>query len=312
MNYKIRILPYCSKFGPCFLNIEDKNKKYFTMQSYEQIIEYFLPNIKYEITSINNLSDICLTSINLSDKNLLRDNECNIMICIENIKNPLFNFYEHYNKYNEYGNEKIRIFIYSHIDKLIKNDKYIAIPAIYCRINYFNLKYDFYKNHTDLNCSFENKKFCLAINQSNLNSNISHIKKLLSQIENIDDIKIYSKIINNESCYNSLELLKILNRYKFIICFENSYLDGYITEKIFNCFFAKTIPIYSGSKIITRFFNINSFINLENNNFNDYISIIKNINSDKDLYDKYINNNKINTSFDDENYKEEFINYLKL
>ena len=58
------------------------------------------------------------------------------MICIENVKNLLFTFYEHYNKYNEYDNEKIRIYIYSHIDKLVKNEKYLAIPAIYCRINY--------------------------------------------------------------------------------------------------------------------------------------------------------------------------------
>jgi hypothetical protein len=310
---KIKILPYCSKFGPCFLNIDDINKKYFTMESYKQIFEYFLPNndLEYKLTNSDDTSDICITSINLPDKNLLKDDEINIMICIENIKNPLLKFYEHYNVYGEYGNDKIRIYIYSHIDKLVKNHKYLAIPAIYCRINYFKLKYQFYYNSDVLNCPFEKKKFCLAINQSGLNKDIENIKKILSTIDMIDNISLYSDKINFQSCYNSIELLKIMNKYKFIICFENSYLDGYITEKIFNCFFAKSIPIYSGSKIITRFFNNNSFINLDENNFQNYIPIINEINSNKTLYEKYISLDKINYSYDDENYQEEFFKYLK-
>jgi hypothetical protein len=233
------------------------------------------------------------------------------MICIENVKNPMFKFYTHYNKYGEYGNDKIKIYIYSHIDKLVKTEKYLAIPAIYCRINYFNMKYDFYKNHVSLNFPFNSKRFCLTINQSKINPNIIEFKNLLSKIGSIDDIKMYAPLINKKSCYNSIELLQIFNKYKFIICFENSYLDGYITEKIFNCFFAKTIPIYSGSKIVTRFLDENSFLNLDDKNCNETISLINRINSDEELYNKYVNHNKINESYDDENYKEEFMNYLQ-
>jgi len=38
-----------------------------------------------------------------------------------------------------------------------------------------------------------------------------------------------------------------LGRYTFAICFENMVLKGWITEKIFDCFFAGTIPIYRGA-----------------------------------------------------------------
>lgn len=38
-----------------------------------------------------------------------------------------------------------------------------------------------------------------------------------------------------------------LGHYRFAICFENSILKGWITEKIFDCLFVGTIPIYWGA-----------------------------------------------------------------
>lgn len=46
--------------------------------------------------------------------------------------------------------------------------------------------------------------------------------------------------------------LKTLNAYKFSICFENSSHDEYITEKIFDCFFAHNVPIYMGAPDIQK------------------------------------------------------------
>jgi hypothetical protein len=37
-----------------------------------------------------------------------------------------------------------------------------------------------------------------------------------------------------------------LGQYRFALCFENMVLKGWITEKIFDCFFAGTVPIYWG------------------------------------------------------------------
>ncbi|WP_027849705.1 glycosyltransferase family 10 domain-containing protein [Marinospirillum minutulum] len=43
----------------------------------------------------------------------------------------------------------------------------------------------------------------------------------------------------------------ILEKYKFAICFENAQsIPGYVTEKIFDCFFAGCIPIYWGASNI--------------------------------------------------------------
>lgn len=44
---------------------------------------------------------------------------------------------------------------------------------------------------------------------------------------------------------------EVLSRYKFCLCFENMAMDGYITEKIFDCLYAGTIPLYLGAPNIS-------------------------------------------------------------
>jgi len=52
-----------------------------------------------------------------------------------------------------------------------------------------------------------------------------------------------------------------LVKYKFAICYENARdIDGYITEKIFDCFFAGCIPVYWGAGNITEHIPDNCFI----------------------------------------------------
>ena len=38
-----------------------------------------------------------------------------------------------------------------------------------------------------------------------------------------------------------------MSRYRFAICFENMLLDGWITEKLFDCLYSGVIPIYLGA-----------------------------------------------------------------
>lgn len=51
-----------------------------------------------------------------------------------------------------------------------------------------------------------------------------------------------------------------LGKYTFALCFENMILKGWITEKIFDCFFAGTIPIYWGAPDINDYIPGNCFI----------------------------------------------------
>ena len=56
------------------------------------------------------------------------------------------------------------------------------------------------------------------------------------------------------------EKLKVMNRYKFSICFENCVFPGYVTEKIFDCFLAACIPVYYGAPDIEDFVPPDTFI----------------------------------------------------
>ncbi len=82
-------------------------------------------------------------------------------------------------------------------------------------------------------------------------------------------------------------------KYKFSICYENVRdIEGYITEKIFDCFLAGCVPIYLGASNITDHIPSNTFI--DKRNFDTYeklYSYIKNM-PDKDYLD-HINNIKL-------------------
>ncbi len=57
------------------------------------------------------------------------------------------------------------------------------------------------------------------------------------------------------------EKIPVLEKYKFAICYENARdIPGYITEKIFHCFFAGCVPIYWGANNITDYVPDNCFI----------------------------------------------------
>lgn len=53
---------------------------------------------------------------------------------------------------------------------------------------------------------------------------------------------------------------EVLQNYQFCLCLENMKMDGYITEKIFDCLYAGTIPLYLGAPDITQYVPQEAFI----------------------------------------------------
>lgn len=62
--------------------------------------------------------------------------------------------------------------------------------------------------------------------------------------------------------------LEVLSKYKFCICYENGILNGWITEKLFHCFFAGCVPIYLGAPNITDYIPEDTFI--DQRKYKDY------------------------------------------
>jgi hypothetical protein len=116
------------------------------------------------------------------------------------------------------------------------------------------------------------------------------------------NLKVYRGMINTKR--------DILQHYKFCICYENTKnLDGYITEKIFDCFVSGCVPIYLGASNISQYIPYSCFIdrrkfttNQELHNFlnsvteaqyEEYLRNIKNFLSSEKAYlfsiDNFVN-----------------------
>ena len=67
------------------------------------------------------------------------------------------------------------------------------------------------------------------------------------------------------SCASKWETL---SKYRFSLCFENMPMSGYVTEKIFDCFYAGTVPVYWGAPDIKKLIPAGAFLDMRR--FNNY------------------------------------------
>lgn len=74
------------------------------------------------------------------------------------------------------------------------------------------------------------------------------------------------------------EKLNVINKYKFLISYDSiKNQNGYISEKIFDCFKAKTIPVYWGADNIEKYIPKNCFI--DKREFENYDDLLNYLNS---------------------------------
>ena len=200
--------------------------------------------------------------------------------------------------------------IFTWNDKLVDNKKYFK----------FNLSYDI---KSRLNQEFKKDKFCVIICRkkfSKWDDELYSLRfKLIKWFEKNEPEKLdlygygwdrivfktypltfLNRFIFLNRLIYSLFYLPIniykgeiknkhetLKRYKFSFCYENiQNIDGYITEKIFDCFFSGTIPIYLGANNIEKFIPPDCFIDARKfNGPTDLLNYISSMHSD--LYLKY-------------------------
>jgi hypothetical protein len=84
--------------------------------------------------------------------------------------------------------------------------------------------------------------------------------------------------------------IELLSNYKFCLCFENlTDVKGYFTEKIFDCFKAKCIPIYWGASDVETFIPPDCFIDFRK--FTGYDDLLRYLETmDEATYNQYIAN----------------------
>jgi len=110
-----------------------------------------------------------------------------------------------------------------------------------------------------------------------------YFKGILSRLNRFDMLTKFLK--PRYPSYRGAVKLKreVLQKYKFAICYENARdIPGYITEKIFDCFFAGCVPVYRGASNVTDYIPQDTFIDKRNfKNYDELYSYLKNI-SDKE------------------------------
>jgi len=156
-------------------------------------------------------------------------------------------------------------------------------------------------------------KFC-GFCVSNANSQPrNHMFKILNSYKKVDSLGRYNNNVgyNIEYPYWSEEYRDYLKQYKFIICFENSKYDTYVTEKIINAQLVKSIPIYWGTTHVKNIFYENSIIYLENENSEEsYMDVLKKVielDQDDSKYLEFINRPILKQQYFQENYSLDVI-----
>jgi hypothetical protein len=285
--------------------IVKKVNEYFEMTE-EYFIKFLLPNkYDYEIVDFSSNADICFVSVQHEDNNLLKSNEINIFMSVENMVPPERTQYKFKNKFGHYDNKRIDTFIHNDVSQnsVITESNVSVIPTVYFRINYF------LNNPIELpSIPFSSKHLCLFVSRNRLNENKANLWDYLEleYSKDIHHISQYYSSIESSSCYSSAELLNVFSKYKFIVVMENTHQEGYITEKIFNVFQAGAIPIYDGAPDINNFINPESFLSFDDDDILEKIDYLK---DNEKEYNKIINVKKINSSIID-NITKTTQNYL--
>jgi alpha(1,3/1,4) fucosyltransferase len=77
--------------------------------------------------------------------------------------------------------------------------------------------------------------------------------------------------------------------HKFSIVFENTPFKGYTTEKLMDAFLAGSLPIYFGNPKIAEEFNEKAFINVNKIGIMESLDLIKQMESDINLFNQFYN-----------------------
>jgi hypothetical protein len=171
----------------------------------------------------------------------------------------------------------------------VKNIVELPLSVAYIHCNNF---YPKLLNIRHINYVPEN--FCSFIVS---NSRCGIRNKIFEKLNNYKKVNSMGNFANNVGYtihypYWSNEYFNIIGSYKFIICFENTKMETYTTEKIVNAYLAGTIPIYWGSHSIKNIFNIDSMLFLEDEteeSFEKLINKIIELDSDDSKYLEFIN-----------------------
>lgn len=184
----------------------------------------------------------------------------------------------------------------------LEKENYLRLPLyVYWKsLDYKRLIFPDFKNIID---DHPKSKFCCFVVSNPKSVRRIDFFKKLSQYQTVDS---GGKVDNNMG-YLVSDKLAFMSPYKFMIAFENSSYPGYVTEKIYECFFTNTIPIYWGSQLIQKDFNPKRILSrFDYNSDDELIERIRYLNENYEAYLEFVsqpvfNKNEPNSYLREEN-----------
>lgn len=136
------------------------------------------------------------------------------------------------------------------------------------------------------------QKFCCVVVSNAWAVARNEFYKALLKYKNID---IYGNHFlanaDNSKIPDSLDFTnhKLFKEYKFVVCFENSYTNEYITEKLVEAMRGNSVPIYRGAPNTGDYFNTQSFINYDDyGSYDKMIAKIIALDQDDERYKSFL------------------------
>ena len=166
-------------------------------------------------------------------------------------------------------------------------DRYLRFPEYFYKLS------ESVQNRSNLSNDLAHRDFCNFIYSNSKNGEGAPLRidfcKKLQEYKSVDcpgkvlhNIDIDIEPRNSNWADSKIELL---HNYKFTIAFENRFTNGYITEKLYQPLMANSIPIYMGSKDVSKDFNPKAFINCNDyKNFDEVIEVIKELDNNEEKY----------------------------
>lgn len=172
-------------------------------------------------------------------------------------------------------------------DYMTFEERYLRYEPAYSHINYCM------ELRKKTEASLTQRKFCNFIYSNEDEGEGTLLRNDFCQkLANYKRVDCPGKVLNNMK--SAIEprngnwtqsKLDFIKHYKFSIAFENTFANGYITEKIMHPFMTNSIPIYFGDPEVLRMFNQKAFVNVRSfNGFDEVIETIKELDNHDELY----------------------------
>lgn len=159
------------------------------------------------------------------------------------------------------------------------NNKNIRIPSWV--FSCFAIRHKTYQN--------TGEKFCSAVFSNHTKNRMLFMKKMSEKYITVDHYgrNAISLPAGSDSNNNKLDTIA---KYRFNMCFENTILFGYCTEKLIHAKLAGCVPIYWGDHAGVAEFNQKSFLNLlDYENMEHLIETVKELDQDKNRFEQIKN-----------------------